>query len=149
MKRRLLFTGLFIAVLCCTKSNVHSQDLQNEVNTHFRTESRTIDSLKSAFLCDSISFHKWDEEYAGITDSTFSVIFINSKKLPPSGLKQAIPIFKRISQSIKSSLKYPEKYNSYQIVFLKVDDDFGFGKIASPTLQMVVREDNLYEIDEY
>lgn len=149
MKTKLLLFGSFMVILCCTTFKAQSQDLQSEVKKYFRDGGYTIDSLKSVLLCDSISFEKWDEENAGITDSTFSINLINSKKLPPTDLKLLIPIFKELRQSIKSSLKNPEKYNSYQIVFLKVENVPGFGRIESPDRQMVVREGEYYNMDEY
>jgi len=83
----------------------------------FKNDGQSIDSLKTVFKCESISLEKWAS--SEVTDSTFSICFINAGVLPGPGFEQSAEQIKEIARTVRASLKEPEKYNSYQVVFVE------------------------------
>ena len=107
--------------------------LSPDVVKVFADNGRTADSLRKAYVCESVTLDKWKE--TDLTDSIFSFCLINAKKLPTSDVNLNYDVLGGIARSIKRSINLPNRYNSFQIVFVKSGKMFWFGgqtQIHSP-----------------
>lgn len=116
----LFFSTIFFSGCSSKKTNL------------FKDSGNSLDSLKNAYRAENITFDKW--ESTGVTDSTFSICFIDAKKVPIE-LETSIKEFTSIGKSVKYALKDATKYNSYQIVFVETHEGFGQGHRAGITLR--------------
>ena len=113
---RLLFFSIpFFLLYACSFSNHDSQ-----VANKFINAGPFVDSLTAAFQCGKITLDRWDG--TDVSDSTFSICFINAKKIPSGDVDQTVASLKDIVRTVQNNLKDPKKYNSYQIVFVKADN---------------------------
>jgi hypothetical protein len=91
--------------------------LSDDRQPAFLDKGKTVDSIQKAYTCESIEYENWEENDA--TDSCLTVCFINSTKAPAEDAGDSINPFKGIATAIKKSLAKPERYSSYNIVFIK------------------------------
>ena len=123
---RNLFTMLSAVTLSltlcfCTSDNKPKSKGTNTsaLTPQFRDNGKTIDSLKSVYNFEGIEYENWEDDDA--TDSSLTVSFINSKKLPSKDIDEGVKEFKAIASSIHKSIVDTSKYNSYYIIFVKKD----------------------------
>ena len=123
---RNLFTIFFTIVLSLSLSSCTSDNKSKskETNTstltpQFRDNGKTIDSLKSVFNFEGVEYENWEDDDA--TDSSLTVSFINSRKLPSKDIEANVNEFKAIASSIHRSIVDTSKYKSYYIIFVKRD----------------------------
>lgn len=103
-------------------SNFYNDGTENV--PEYRDNGKTLDSLKKIFGFKNVEYHKWGDDDK--SDSCLTLQFINSDHLPkPEDPDLYALKFDQIAQSIKGSLKHPEKYNSYKIVFVQKEDMLG------------------------
>lgn len=119
MRYTKLYFATFLALIFICACTPISKNDATPANTTFMDNNHRFDSLKKAFKCDTITLEKWSA--SDVTDSTFSISFINAKLLPNEDMIEQISLFKEIARSVKASLNNSKKYNSYQIVFVKSD----------------------------
>ena len=86
---------------------------------NFRDNGSIIDSLKAVYNFEGVEYENWEDDDA--TDSSLTVSFINSKKLPAKDVDTNVDEFKAIASSIHKSLVDTGKYKSYYIIFVKRD----------------------------
>jgi len=119
--RYLLKGSLTIAIclsLCCTSSkrSTFESPGRSSVTPEFKDNGKTIDSLKTIYGFESVEYENWEEDDK--TDSSFTVCFINSKKLPQKDINETVNEFKAIASSIHRSVLYQDRYKSYYIIFV-------------------------------
>jgi len=78
-----------------------------------------MDSLKSVYNFEGIEYENWEDDDA--TDSSLTVSFINSKRLPSKEIEASVDEFKAIASSIHRSIVDTGKYKSYYIIFVTRD----------------------------
>jgi hypothetical protein len=105
----------------CTSDN---KAKGKETNTsalapQFRDDGRTIDSLQSVYYFEGVEYENWEDDDA--SDSSLTVSFINSRKLPSKDIDAGVHEFKAIASSIHRSIVDTNKYKSYYIIFVERD----------------------------
>jgi hypothetical protein len=117
-----LFLLTIVVLTASTLNHVSSQ--QNNLTSKppaFKDGGKTIERLKTVYKCRSIEFENWEEDDA--SDFTLTVCLINSKKVPTGhGNEKEL---ETIARQIKNAVRYPEKYRSYYIIFVKRETHFG------------------------
>jgi len=121
---------LITSILFC--SAIFFSACSSKETSLFKDSGHSIDSLKNAYQAKNITFDKW--EATGVTDSTFSICFIDAKKVPLE-FETSMKEFISIGKSTKYALKDISKYNSYQIVFVETHEGFGESHRAGTTLR--------------
>lgn len=81
----------------------------------FKDNGKVIDSLRTVYQSEKVEFENWEADDA--TDSSLTVSFINSKKLPATETESANE-FKAIAYSIHQSIVDTSQYKSYYIIFV-------------------------------
>ncbi|NEU09708.1 hypothetical protein GZH53_15375 [Flavihumibacter sp. R14] len=110
---RVLF--LSVITICyagCVKGTSSS------VPPEFNDGGKAVENIKIAYQCESIEFENWEDDDAA--DSVLTICLINSQML--ACVKSAEEKFEHlvaVASQIKPSLKYPEKYKSYHVVFVE------------------------------
>jgi hypothetical protein len=90
----------------------------SSVPPKFNDGGKALEKLKITYQCESIEFENWEDDDAA--DSALTICLINSKML--SCVKSDQEKYEHlvaVAAQIKGSLKYPEKYKSYDVVFVK------------------------------
>lgn len=83
----------------------------------------TINSLQRTYNFQSIEYENWEDDDA--TDSSLTICFINSILVPSGDVDESYKQLKGIVSQIRKSLKKPEKYKSYYVIFVKRDNHSG------------------------
>jgi hypothetical protein len=89
----------------------------------FKDGGNTVKKLKDEYNCEAVEFENWEEDDA--IDSSLTVCLVNSKRVSPANQEQTFNQLKAIASTIKNALKYPERYNSYYIIFVKRENVLG------------------------
>lgn len=121
-----LFYLLTISIcLCnCSSNNTKNKELASAIRPDFLDNGRTVDSLKKVFNCESIEYDNWG--FKKVTDSCLTVCLINSTKVPSgTNADSSADQLKGIALSIKKSLKEPQTYKLFYIIFIKKENVFG------------------------
>ena len=122
--KKLLISAILICFLSCRNKDSKTPE--------FADQGSTINMLKSAYKCENIEFENWEDDDA--RDSTLTICLINSKSVPDIVEPDAdIEQLKVIARQIKKSLKKPEMYKSYYVIFVKREGNFLFGSDAHTT----------------
>ncbi|HUC80213.1 MAG TPA: hypothetical protein VMR70_04820 [Flavisolibacter sp.] len=123
---RNLFTTFFAVALSlslsfCTADNKpkSAEPSTSALAPQFRDKGMTMDSLQSVYNFASVEYENWEDDDA--TDSSLTVSFINSTKLPPTEIEASVKEFTAIASSIHRSIADTSKYKSYYIIFVKRD----------------------------
>ncbi len=115
---RLLFLFSASLYFCnCSNNGTKSKELTEITQPEFADNGKTIDSLKKVYNCESIDYENWDDKK--ITDSCLTVCLINSTQVPSGDYVDQL---KGIALTIKNSLKNPQAYKSFYIIFLKKEN---------------------------
>jgi hypothetical protein len=107
---------------CTSSSMAHSgASTASSLSPQFRDNGRTMDSLKGVYQFEKVEYENWEEDDG--TDSTLTVLFINSEKPPARGAEGDVDVFagdfKKVASSIHRVLLHPNRYRSYYIIFVK------------------------------
>jgi hypothetical protein len=82
----------------------------------FKDNGKIIDSLKDVYSFETVEYNNWD--YDNASDSSLTIYFINSKRLPAKDVEAAVKEFKAIASSIHRSIIDKNRYESYNIIFV-------------------------------
>jgi hypothetical protein len=137
-----LFTAFLAIALCLSLSLCKSHDkpprkiaATSSLVPEFTDNGKVMDSLKGVYRFESIEYENWDDDDA--TDSSLTVSFINSKKLPSTDVDATVKEFRGIASSIRRSIVDTNRYKSYNIIFL-ARDTMGMMTTSSHTAGMDV-----------
>jgi hypothetical protein len=132
--RRLVFVStIFFMSGCTSNQNID----QAKVVENFSDKGYLLDSLKDVYRFEAISFDKVKD--VNVTDSTFSIDFVNAKILPRhSDNNIDNKQLNDIVIALKRTLKNAERYNSYQIIFIKSDKSFGLSFKTNQIVHIVL-----------
>lgn len=89
----------------------------------FRDGGKTMDSLRKVYNCEAIEYENWEDDDA--SDSSLTVCFINSNKVPSGDVDQSYNQLRAIASQIKKAVKYPALYKSYYIIFVNRENVLG------------------------
>lgn len=124
MKPTIQFFFLFSASLyfcSCSANEANSKEPTEITQPEFVDNSKTVDSLKKVYNCESINFENWGDKKT--TDSCLTVCLVNSTKVPSNGnVDSTADQLKGIASSIKKSLTKSQTYKSFYIIFIKKDN---------------------------
>jgi hypothetical protein len=110
----LLFYVVFTAG--CTVANSYPPD--------FKAGSTLINDLQKTYQCTAIEFENWDED--DLTDSTLTIGLINSEAFVQMSDKIQTKQLNLVGTAVKNSLKYPERYKVYYVIFMRRSGKFLF-----------------------
>lgn len=112
---------LLLSLSFCTSDNTSKLKETNTstLTPKFRDNGKTIDSLQSVYNFEGVEYENWEDDDA--TDSTLTVSFINSRKLPSKELETSVDEFKAIASSLHRSIVDTSKFKSYYIIFVTKD----------------------------
>jgi len=129
--------ALSLSLSFCTSDNKpkSKETITSTLTPQFRDNGKTIDSLKSVYNFEEVEYENWEDDDA--TDSSLTVSFINSRKLPSKDMEASVAEFKTIASSIHRSVVDTSKYKSYYIIFV-TRDTVGNGVNGSHTAGMDV-----------
>jgi hypothetical protein len=82
----------------------------------FKENGKIIDSLRSVYNFEAVEYENWEDDDA--TDSSLTICFINSKRLPAKDIPATSREFIAIASSIRRSLVDTARYRSYYIIFV-------------------------------
>lgn len=88
----------------------------------FKDDGKTIDSLRHVYSFKEVEYENWEDDDA--VDSSLTVCFINSEKLPAEDIEASVAEFNGIASSIRNAIAEPDEYKSYYIIFVKRDGDY-------------------------
>jgi hypothetical protein len=98
------------------KHTTRSRITDTSFAPEFKDDGKIIDSLKDVYNFEAVEYNNWDDDNA--TDSSLTVSFINSKKLPAKDIETSVREFKAIASSIHRSMVDKNRYESYNIIFV-------------------------------
>ena len=122
---RNLITTFLSLLLCLTLNFCSINEIKDkEQNTSslipaYNDSGKTIDSLKAVYKAQDVEYENWEPD--DTTDSSLTVSFINSKRLPAKDVDSSVNEFKAIASSIHRSIVDTGKYKSYYIIFVSRD----------------------------
>ncbi len=120
------FLTLSLCLYNCYGNDKKTKDSTTAVvnQPQFLDGGKTVDSLIKVYNCEGIEYDNWEEKKP--TDSCLTVCFINSTKVPPAtDFENSIGSLEKIASVIKRSLKKPQDYKSYYIIFIKKETKNG------------------------
>ena len=143
---RLLPKMIFLIVISLSLSYCGFNDKTMEANSNgsgmaplFKDDGKTIDSLKGVYRFKEIEYENWEDDDA--VDSSLTVSFINSEKMPAGDLDANAAEFNGIARSIRNSIAQPAQYKSYYIIFVKKDGSFlTMTKVHSTGMDVTLKE---------
>ena len=106
-----------------TKNKESSNNITKSRQPEFLDNGRVVDSLKRVYNCQSIEYENWEDDDA--TDSSLTICFVNSNRVPSDKVDDSHNQFIGIASQIKHSVAKSESYKSYYVIFIKVDTLFG------------------------
>jgi hypothetical protein len=116
----LINTSLIITASCGEPGKpIAKVSEKDSVPSEFKDNGKAIDSLKNVYHFESVEYENWEHDDA--TDSSFTVSFVNSKKIPNGNPDSTANEFKTIAASIRNSLANASQYKSYYIIFVGRD----------------------------
>ena len=105
----------------CSDNGSKSKQPREITQPEFVDNSKTVDSLKKVYNCESINFENWDDKKT--TDSCLTVCLVNSTKVPSGGnVDSTADQLKGIASSINKSLAKTQTYKSFYIIFIKKEN---------------------------
>jgi hypothetical protein len=123
---RLLFICSVLISFChCkpTSSKTEDQLANNSRTPEFADKGNAIDNLKRQYLCETVEYENWEPD--DLTDSSLTVCFINSKRVPEGDADKSFDQFKSIALQVRNAVVKPQKYKSYYIIFVKRETVYG------------------------
>ena len=114
----LLAIALWLSISVCLGKKIFRANTidKTDLKPEFKDNGKMIDSLKSVYNFEAIEYNNWDKNNA--KDSSLTVSFINSKKLPSKNIDSSFNEFKAIAASFHRLIVNPGKYKSYYIIFV-------------------------------
>lgn len=111
----------FLTLASCggTDNNTTKNAEKPSMSFQFMDNGKAMDSLKNVYNVEMVEYENWEDDDA--SDSSFTVSFINSKKLPQGDVDANVNEFNTIAASIRNSLVKPDQYKSYYIIFVERD----------------------------
>jgi len=110
---------LFVLALFVAGCSFKQNNEQAKIVQFFSDKGRLLDSLKNVYHFESVSFNKIDD--TNVSDSTFCIEFVNAKKLPSLASGEVdTKHLNEIVLALKGTLNNPNKFSSYQIVFVEI-----------------------------
>lgn len=145
-----LFSALIIIMIClsfshCASNNNNPVRKTNNISVSpkFSDNGKAIDSLRKVYHFEDVEYENWEDD--DNTDSSLTISFINSKKIPDGNLEASVDEFRNIASGIHGSLADQNKYRSYYIIF--IERDTVMGKINSAhTSGMDIHIKDLYPL---
>lgn len=110
-----LIRVLFLSVITICFSGCSND---TSLPPEFNDGGKALETLKITYRCESIEFENWEDD--DTADSALTICLINSQML--SSVKSAEEKYEHlvaVAAQIKGSLRYPEKYKSYDVVFVE------------------------------
>lgn len=90
----------------------------------FKAELNTVNYLLKTYECEDIEFENWEDD--DLTDSVLTVCLINSGTILKMSEEMQSKQLKLVGTKLKSSLKYPERYKSFYVIFVEREGKFLF-----------------------
>lgn len=110
-----LIRVLFLSVITICYSGC-SKD--TSVPPEFNDGGKAVEKLKITYQCEGIEFENWEDD--DTADSALTICLINSQILPSiKSAEERYGHLVAVASQIKQSLKYPEKYRSFDVVFVE------------------------------
>ena len=108
-----LIRVLFLLVICFSGCSNNTS-----VPPDFNDGGKALENLKITYQCESIEFENWEDDDA--VDSALTICLINSQILSSvKSTEQKWEHLIAVASQIKQCLKYPEKYKSYEVIFVE------------------------------
>lgn len=119
---RIIAISLFVCCLvnCSSKkTNTGTPKNASTSTPKFTDGGKTMDSLKLVYQAESIEYENWEDN--DLNDSTLTVCLINSRILLPQKPDSNYIQLGNIARQIDRVVSTPESYQSYNIIFVKLD----------------------------
>jgi hypothetical protein len=105
--RMLLLSTILMYMYSCGKPSIPPE---------FKDRNATLVQLKTKWKCETIEFENWEDDDAN--DEDLTICLINSKSISNNTPEENSDALKQIGSQIKASLKHPEKYKNYYVIFI-------------------------------